>query len=54
MRRLARITGIDINLIRRMYRDPEANITTRTLGRVAKAMGVDASELIESVPDLDE
>lgn len=55
MRRLERLTGIDGNSVRRMYREPEkANITLETLGRVAKALGVDASELVESAPDLDE
>ncbi len=44
-------TGIDIKQIQRIMRNPYTNITTETLGRIAKVLGVDASELIESVED---
>jgi hypothetical protein len=34
-----------------IYRDPYAIITTETLDKLAKALGVPSSELIEDVPD---
>ncbi len=44
-------SGIDIKVIQRIMRNPYSNVTTETLGRIAKVLGVDASELIESVED---
>jgi len=41
-------TGIDIKQIQRIMRNPYTNVKTETLGRLAKVLGVDASELIES------
>ncbi len=39
------------NTIRRIFRDPYVEITTTTLGRLAEALEVPASELIEDVPE---
>lgn len=50
-RQLAIRTGIDINTIRRIFREPFASTKTETLGKIAGVLGVDASALIESVPD---
>ncbi len=47
-RQLIRRSGLDIKVIQRVFRDPHANITMITLDRIAQALGVDASELIES------
>jgi transcriptional regulator with XRE-family HTH domain len=44
-------SGIDIKVIQRIMRDPYVNVTTETLGKIAKVLGVDVSELIESVED---
>ena len=44
-------SGIDIKVIQRIMRNPYTNVTTETLGKIAKVLGVDASELIESVED---
>lgn len=49
--RLAKLSGIDPNRLREYYRRPFTNVTTETLNKLAQALGVDASELIESVPD---
>lgn len=49
--RLSRISDVDIKTIKRIYRDPLTIVTTETLGKIAKALQVDASELIESVTD---
>ena len=53
MRKLARTAGIAYNTLRTMYNDPYRTVNTVTLDKLAKALRVDASELIESVPDND-
>lgn len=50
-RRLSMRSGVDIRTIQKIYRDPYKIVTTETLDKIAKVLGVDASELIESVPD---
>ena len=51
MRKLAKYSGLAYNTIRLIYRDPYRGIDLPTLDKIAKALQVDASELIESVPD---
>ena len=51
MRKLVKESGIAYNTLRTMYRDPYRPVSTETLDKISKALGVDASELIESVPD---
>lgn len=47
-------TGIDINAVRRIFRNPVGiEVRLDTLDRIAKVLGVDVSELIESVKDED-
>src|SRR5258708_4567489 len=50
-RKLAKLTGIDIKGIQRIFREPTPNVTLQTLDRLAKALGVNASELIDSVDE---
>lgn len=50
-RKLAMKSGVDINAVRRIMTDQFASVKTETLGKLADALGVDASELIESVLD---
>lgn len=50
-RRLSLRSGIDLNTVRRLFQHPETNVTTETLGRLADTIGVDVSELIQSIPD---
>lgn len=52
MRKLAKRSGLAYNTIRLIYRDPFRGIDMPTLDKLAKALGVDASLLIESVPDV--
>ncbi len=47
--KLSRNSDVDVKTIRRIYRDPFTVVTTETLGRIADVLGVDVSELIESV-----
>ncbi|MEO6893209.1 MAG: helix-turn-helix transcriptional regulator [Ktedonobacteraceae bacterium] len=49
--KLGRVADIDVKTMRRIYRTPTAPITTTVLDRLAKALEVDASVLIESVSD---
>ncbi len=50
--RLSRAANIDPTTLARIYKNPEAaNITLYTLDRLAKALGVHPSELIEYFPD---
>jgi DNA-binding Xre family transcriptional regulator len=51
MTRLHTKSEIAYNTIRRIFRDPYAEITTTTLARLAEALGVCSCELIEDVPD---
>lgn len=51
-RRLSLRSGIDINTIRKIFQHPTtANPTVDTLGKIADILGVDVSNLLESVDD---
>lgn len=52
--RLGQLALIDVDRMRKIWRNGDmyhANLTLIVLDRIAKALNVDASELIESVPD---
>lgn len=52
--RLGQLALIDVVRMRKIWRggtSETANLTLQVLDRIARALGVDASELIESVPD---
>lgn len=52
--RLGQLALIDVDRMRKIWRHGDmynANLTLVVLDRLAKALDVDASELIESVPD---
>ena len=52
---LSRLANIDIRTLRKIYRSPtEAVVNTETLDRLAMALKVDVSELLESVLKGDE
>jgi transcriptional regulator with XRE-family HTH domain len=48
--RLSRRADIDLRTIQRIYKDPHTNINMQTLDKLAIALDVDASLLIESEP----
>ena len=50
-RKLAMKSGVDINNVRKIFNDPYAIINTETLDKIAKVLEVDASMLLQSVPD---
>lgn len=49
--RLSHLAVVDIKVIRRIYNNPQESISLHTLDRIAQALRVDISDLIESVPD---
>ncbi len=52
--KLGRMADVDAKTLRRIFHDPCTSITLNLLSRLADALGVDASELIESVPNTKE
>jgi DNA-binding Xre family transcriptional regulator len=42
-------SGVDINTIRKIFNNPQTNVTVETLARLAAVLECDVSELIESV-----
>ena len=51
MGKLQRDADVAYNTVKRIYKNPYHVITTETLGKLAKALGVPLGELIEEVPD---
>jgi len=49
--RLQRLADMDIKTVRKIFKNPYTIITTETLDKLAKALGVDPRELIEPVAD---
>jgi len=49
--RLSRLADVDPKVVRQVYQQPSASITLYVLDKLAKALHVDISQLIESVPD---
>lgn len=50
-RQLVLRSGLDIKVVQRVLRNPYENIELLTLDKLAQALEVDASELIESVEE---
>ena len=50
MGRLSHTAGVAYNTIRTIYKDPYRQVTTATLDKIARALGVPVTELIEDVP----
>jgi transcriptional regulator with XRE-family HTH domain len=51
-RKLSKLSEVDIKTLQKILRDPYRVVTTETLNKLARALGVDARELIESVPEM--
>ncbi len=49
--KLSRMSDIDDNTIKRIYRNPMANVNNDTLNKLARALEVSIHDLIEEVPD---
>ena len=52
-RRLSLDSKVDINTVRKVFKNPYSIVNTETLEKFAKILGVDASALIESHDDTD-
>lgn len=48
---LARRADMDVKTIQRLFREPTAEFSSYTLGKLASALGIPAGELIEDIPD---
>jgi DNA-binding Xre family transcriptional regulator len=51
MSSLSRSANISFNTVKRIYRDPYRETSTKVLEKLAKAVGVSTADLIEDVPD---
>lgn len=51
MTRLHIASEVAYSTIRRLFRDPYAEVTTTTINRLANALGVPPSSLLEDTPD---
>jgi transcriptional regulator with XRE-family HTH domain len=51
MGKLSRVADVSYKTVKRIYDDPRYSPTLFTLGRLAKALGVPTTDLIEDVPD---
>ena len=51
MSQLSRASDVSFNTVKRLWKDPYREVTTTTLERLAKALGVPTSELIEDVEE---
>jgi DNA-binding Xre family transcriptional regulator len=49
--KLSRMADVSLNTIQAMYHNPYHDAVLSTLDRLAKALGVNVSELYEVVPD---
>lgn len=51
MTRLHITSEVAYSTIRRIFRDPYVEVTTTTINRLATALGVPPTQLLEDVPD---
>ena len=51
MNKLSRLADVNIKTIRRLYNDPHYSPTINTLGKIARALSVPTSELLEDISD---
>ncbi len=51
MTKLSQRSEVSYNVVKGIFRDPYRVVTTETIQRLAKALGVPATQLLEDVPD---
>jgi transcriptional regulator with XRE-family HTH domain len=49
--KLSRMSDVDENTIKRIYRNPTAIVSTETINKLAAALGVATTDIIEDIPD---
>ncbi len=52
MGKLSRRADVSYKTIKRIYRDPNYSVTVTTLEKLARALEVPTSALLEDIPDL--
>ena len=52
--KLSRLSDVDENTIKRIYRTPTAIVSTETINKLARALGVTTIDLIEDIADGEE
>ena len=52
--KLSRMSNVDDNTIKRIYRNPTAIVSTETINKLAKALEVSTMELMEDIPNTEE
>jgi len=50
MNKLSQISQVSYHVIQDIYKNPVRIVTTDTINRLAEALGVSATELLEDVP----
>lgn len=48
---LARASGLGFTTVRRLWHKPRQEVSTKTLERLARALGVSIADLLEEEPD---
>ncbi|GHO83978.1 hypothetical protein KSZ_19840 [Dictyobacter formicarum] len=51
MNKLSQISQVSYHVIQDIYKNPYRIVTTDTINRIAKALGVPATVLLEDVPE---
>jgi len=51
MTKLSHRSEVAYNTVRKLFRDPYAEVTVTTLRRIADVLGVSVKDLLEDVPD---
>ena len=51
MTKLSYRSEVAYNTVRKLFRDPYAEVTVTTLRRIADVLGVSVKDLLEDVPD---
>jgi transcriptional regulator with XRE-family HTH domain len=51
MGKLSRVADVSYKTVKRIYDDPQYSPTLFTLGKLAKALGVPTTDLIEDTPE---
>jgi DNA-binding Xre family transcriptional regulator len=51
MTRLSRLADTNYKTIKAIFDDPYREVTTTTLNKIARALGVSVADLIEEIPD---
>ena len=51
MSKLSRVSDVSFSTVKRMFKNPQEPVGIDTLHKIAKALGVATSDLVEDIPD---